>query len=111
HKSPDALVSLRRVAAESKDPRVLATVMPRLVDFQDTASYPILLDAMDSPEKSVREVAYDVFLKMLLDTRIPLALEYHPEASLEDRTKVTRKLREYLTRSEPTQQKAAPKSQ
>jgi len=56
----EALIQLKRLAKESKDPRVIARVLPQLAARKrDSQTVELLLDTLSHGDAAVREVAFE----------------------------------------------------
>jgi len=87
-----AAPELRRVAKDSKDPKVKAIALRGLGAQNDSSSLMLFLDALNDPELEVRQAAYEFVSRYYAGT-LPGDQVYDPNASAADRAQVVQQLK------------------
>jgi hypothetical protein len=92
-KEPKVIRSMRRLLAESHDPKVQIVAINRLSAAGDVESTLPFYAAMDHQDGTVREAAYNAVLN-IYGGALPENLEYQPGDPADKRARVTRQLKE-----------------
>jgi len=85
---------LVRLLKESKDPEVLTVVLNGLVGQLDKDSLPLVFTALQNPDLSVRQAAYQDLLRHYGDS-LPEGITYDPGAPSEARDVAAQSLKEF----------------
>jgi hypothetical protein len=93
HKDPKTPAALRQLVAESQDASAKQLALQSLADRSNSESLPLFLDAMESPEKSLRILGYASYRKLLGITE-QNDLGYDPEGPLERCAAAVRPIRD-----------------